>query len=253
MMVLSIITINYNNREGLAKTIRSVANQTYRDFEYIVIDGASTDGSVDVIKENDDNIDYWVSEKDSGIYHAMNKGTKVAHGNYCLFLNSGDQLIDNHVIEHILSHQFSADIVSGRVKHPDGKIIKPPRHVTMKTFIVRSMPHQSTLIKRELLLDNPYDERLRIGGDWRFFVQVLIYKNASYESIPDVISLFDTSGLSNTESERRSFEKELCRDILPIRIEEDYKYAYLKRVWKWRFKKVFDFSYWKYAVLKRYK
>ena len=87
-MKLSIITINYNNCDGLRKTIESVIAQTTRDFEYIVIDGGSTDGSVDVIKEYADYIDYWVSEPDKGIYNAMNKGTRAAHGDFLLFLNS---------------------------------------------------------------------------------------------------------------------------------------------------------------------
>ena len=89
-MKLSVITINFNNRDGLRKTIESVVNQTYNDFEYIIIDGGSTDGSVDVIKEYADRIDYWVSEPDKGIYNAMNKGIDVAKGEYCIFMNSGD-------------------------------------------------------------------------------------------------------------------------------------------------------------------
>ena len=89
-MRLSIITINYNNREGLRKTIESVVNQTYRNFEYIIIDGGSTDGSVEVVKEYADRISYWVSEPDNGIYNAMNKGVLAANGKYIQFLNSGD-------------------------------------------------------------------------------------------------------------------------------------------------------------------
>jgi glycosyltransferase involved in cell wall biosynthesis len=89
-MKLSVITINYNNAIGLRKTIESVVNQTFRDYEYIIIDGGSTDGSVDVIKEYADKIDYWVSEPDKGIYNAMNKGVAAAHGEYTNFLNSGD-------------------------------------------------------------------------------------------------------------------------------------------------------------------
>lgn len=241
-MRLSIITINYNNRDGLAKTIRSVANQTCKDFEYVVIDGASTDGSVDVIKDDAGSIHYWVSEKDNGIYHAMNKGVRVAHGDYCLFLNSGDLLIDSSVISRIFTYSFSSDIVSGSVKRTNGMVSKAPKKVTMKTFIVGSLPHQATLIKRCLLLDNPYDERFRIGGDWRFFIQVLIYKNVSYERIPVIVSLFDTSGVSSTErrnSERRLREMEMCREILPIRLEEDYKFSRYVAIWKWRMKKIY--------------
>lgn len=241
-MRLSIITINYNNKDGLINTINSVVNQTANDFEYIIIDGGSSDGSLDVIKENASSIHYWVSEKDTGIYNAMNKGTKAAHGDYCLFLNSGDSFIDREVIERALSYDFSVDVISGSIKTTTGRISTPPEYVTMKTFVLGSLPHQATFIKRELLLDNPYDERFKIGGDWRFFIQVLIYKNVSYMRIPMVISLFDTSGISSTEnkqSERRLYEKELCRDVLPSRIEDDYKYDLFVAKWKWRFYKLY--------------
>ena len=245
-MRLSIITINFNNIAGLKETIKSVIAQTDLDFEYIIIDGASTDGSVDVIKENVANISYWVSEPDTGIYNAMNKGVQAAHGDYCLFLNSGDILIDKYVIERVLSNKFAADIVSGNIKCTNGTMTKAPHKVSMKTFIVGSLPHQATLIKRDLLLKNPYDERFKIGGDWRFFIQVLIYENVSYERIPITISLFDTSGVSNTESkesERRLYEQELCRDILPSRIEQDYKFAFFIAKWKWRLKKLYILFY----------
>ena len=79
-MKYSIITVNYNNKDGLRKTIESVIHQTFRDFEFIVIDGGSTDGSAEVLKEYDAQIDYWVSEPDKGVYYAMNKGTRQAHG-----------------------------------------------------------------------------------------------------------------------------------------------------------------------------
>ena len=100
-MKFSIITINYNNCEGLRRTIESVVNQTCHDFEYIIIDGGSTDGSVDVIKQYADQIDYWVSEPDKGIYNAMNKGVAVAKGEYCLFLNSGDSLHNNSALAKV--------------------------------------------------------------------------------------------------------------------------------------------------------
>ena len=100
-MKLSVITINFNNRDGLRKTIESVVKQTYKDFEYIIIDGGSTDGSVDVIKEYADKIDYWVSEPDKGIYNAMNKGIDVAKGEYCIFMNSGDVFFSNDVYNEV--------------------------------------------------------------------------------------------------------------------------------------------------------
>ena len=110
---LSIITINLNNAAGLRKTIESVVNQTFTDYEYLIIDGGSTDGSVEVIKEFADKITYWVSEPDKGIYNAMNKGILKARGEYLQFLNSGDWLVDNEVLFRVFSLNHFEDILYG--------------------------------------------------------------------------------------------------------------------------------------------
>ena len=115
MPKLSIITINYNNLEGLKKTFESVFMQTYQDFEYIVIDGGSTDGSKEYIAENADKINYWVSEPDKGVYHAMNKGIMKANGEYLLFINSGDELFENNTIEKSLSNLHTEEIIAGNL------------------------------------------------------------------------------------------------------------------------------------------
>ena len=115
MMKYSIITINYNNKDGLKKTIESVINQSCKDFEYIIIDGGSTDGSVDVIRQYADRINYWISEPDKGVYNAMNKGVAQAHGEYLNFMNSGDCFSDNSVLENIAHSLCSYDIVTGKV------------------------------------------------------------------------------------------------------------------------------------------
>lgn len=114
-MKLSIITVNRNNTEGLRKTIESVVSQTYTDFEYIIIDGASTDGSVDIIKEYADRITYWVSEPDNGIYNAMNKGILKAKGEYLQFLNSGDWLVDEGVLQTMIKYTDDVDILIGNI------------------------------------------------------------------------------------------------------------------------------------------
>ena len=117
-MFLSIITINRNNAVGLKKTLESVASQTCRDFEHIIIDGASTDGSVDVINDYvastaGKNVSYWISEPDSGVYNAMNKGIKKAIGDYCLFLNSGDWLFNSDTVKNEKETDHTEDIDSG--------------------------------------------------------------------------------------------------------------------------------------------
>ena len=114
-MKFSIITINYNNSKGLKRTLDSIISQTCHEFEWIVIDGGSSDGSRELIEQHQDSITYWCSEPDKGIYNAMNKGVNKATGDYCLFLNSGDHLCNSKVVEHLISIPFSADIVSGDI------------------------------------------------------------------------------------------------------------------------------------------
>lgn len=153
-MKLSVITINYNNAEGLAKTMDSVFRQRFSDFEYIVIDGGSTDGSKDLIVNNQDKIAYWCSEKDSGIYNAMNKGIREASGEYLLFLNSGDFLHDFAVLEDIHPFLSGEDIVYGDLLfvHGDGKedLFVYPDVLSFEYFLERSLGHPAAFIKRAL-------------------------------------------------------------------------------------------------------
>ena len=114
-MKISIITINYNHAEGLRCTIKSTIAQTFTGYEFIIIDGGSSDGSVDVIKEYANKIDYWVSEPDGGIYPAMNKGVQQAHGKYCIFMNSGDEFYAKDVLEKIVGMELKEDIVCGDI------------------------------------------------------------------------------------------------------------------------------------------
>lgn len=223
---LSIITINYNNCDGLRKTIESVAGQTYQDYEYIVIDGGSTDGSVEVIKEYADRIDYWVSEKDRGIYHAMNKGAMAAHGEYTLFLNSGDALYKNDVLEKFLGYDVQADIVCGDIINDRGGCVQAPDDVTMEYFLLGSLPHPSSLIRRTLLGIHPYDERFKIAGDWEFFIHHLIIGNVSYQHVSVIVTLFDTTGISCTtgkDEHDAGLRHEAIKAILPMRVIKDYE------------------------------
>lgn len=223
---LSIITINYNNRDGLRKTIESVVSQTFSDFEYVVIDGGSTDGSVEVIKEYADRIDYWVSERDKGIYNAMNKGAFAAHGEYLLFLNSGDALYEKDVLQKVFESRPEADIVSCNLISDNGKVMPVPQAVTFEFFIQGTLPHPSTFIKRELFEKHSYDERYKISADWEFFMFVLVKLNASYQALPHIVSVFDTTGISSTKG-MDTKEKELLvlsmKEIVPPRVMEDYE------------------------------
>jgi Glycosyltransferases involved in cell wall biogenesis len=226
-MKLSIITINLNNKEGLRKTIESVVSQTFQDYEYIVIDGASTDGSVDVIKEYKDKITYWISEPDKGIYNAMNKGILQAKGEYCLFLNSGDWLVnDNTLLTRIFNQNFVEDIVYGNLirvsKDKEVKREKYPDLLTMQFFYSYSLPHQASFIRRVLFNDALYDESYKIVSDWFFFVEKIIFKNCSYRHFDVFFANFDINGESSSNKVHLEERKKAMDLLLPKRIQEDY-------------------------------
>lgn len=223
-MRISIITINFNNREGLSKTIESVVNQTYNNIQYIVIDGGSTDGSVDVIKAYADKIDFWVSEPDRGIYNAMNKGIDVAEGEYCLFLNSGDYLFDEKVIELITPNLGLEDFVIGRILFLDSdtySFVKYP--ISMLKFYNSSIPHPATFIKKELFLSEKYDEDLKIVSDWKFFLKKIVIEECSYKIIDNIIACFNSDGISSCNKLLVEEEREkVLQELIPTAIRMDY-------------------------------
>lgn len=202
MPKLSIITINYNNLEGLKRTVESLVNQTWREFEYIVIDGGSTDGSAEYIQSQSANIDYWVSEPDKGIFHAMNKGIKVSNGDYLLFLNSGDHFYDDTVLE--MNHPFVKyhDLVCFNLKiinTKSSKIIVPPEELRFSDMYVGSLPHQATFIKKDLFTTiGLYDENYKVVSDWKFFIVALFKNNCSYKKINATLSCYYLDGISST-------------------------------------------------------
>jgi len=202
-MKLSVITINYNNANGLQKTMQSVVGQTYKDYEYIVIDGGSKDRSADVIKEHEQSLSYWVSEKDTGIWNAMNKGIAVSKGEYCLFMNSGDYMASPDVLEKAAAYLNGKEIIYGDVyfAFEDGTITEPYHEPDMNLFKLTytNLPHQATFIKTSLLKAlGGYKEEYKVASDWFFLVQALIEHNAQFEKIPLKISYFDKTGVSST-------------------------------------------------------
>ena len=225
-MKLSVITINYNNRDGLFKTIESVVNQSSNDFEYIIIDGGSTDASIDVIKMYSDKINYWVSEPDNGIYNAMNKGIDVAKGEYCIFLNSGDSFCDYQTLSLSLPFLDGTDVVAGYAKLDTGEIGNLPKEITFQSLYNHQQPcHQSSFIKTELLKKYRYDEKYKLVSDWKFFIQIFIYDNSSFKPIDVVVSVYDTNGISSTN--RTLIDEEhvkVLRDDFPKRIYDYYLY-----------------------------
>lgn len=222
-MKLSIITVNFNHKEGLRNTINSVVSQKNFDgYEYLVIDGGSTDGSRDVILENAKRIDYWVSEKDGGIYNGMNKGIKVAKGEYLIFMNSGDTFYDDHVLADVFCHNREADFIVGN--HVVGKDVhSSPKVVTGRYMFKTSLFHQSTFIKVSNFKDRLYDERFKIVADWAHMFRRLIIENASYQHIDVVVCRCEEGGVSATHWQDVLRERQdYLKSILPERIYDDY-------------------------------
>ncbi|MGN0227063.1 MAG: glycosyltransferase family 2 protein [Paludibacteraceae bacterium] len=260
-MKLSIITINYNNAEGLRKTLASVAAQTYRNIEHIIVDGGSTDGSVDVIREYENTIKRsvtiehptiqvkWSSEPDRGIYNAMNKGIEIAIGHrvvnalnrselvedknkelsdYLYFLNSGDALASDSVLERMTATLDGSDFIVGRVNSwlNGVSIGLSPLHTekdyTMYNMFLNGINHQSVLIRRELQEQQSYDTKLKICGDWKFFVQSIVVNNATIKNVDIVFADFDRSGVSSNGKALIQERLAILKDVLPPRIAEDY-------------------------------
>jgi glycosyltransferase involved in cell wall biosynthesis len=212
-MKLSIITINYNNAEGLRKTMESVLKQTYHDFEYIIVDGASTDGSVDVVREYENQLHIthsaihllWSSEKDNGIYDAMNRGIRKAKGEYTLMLNSGDFFVDEYVLERIIPELDGTDIVQGNVieEYPD-KVIRNRGYGKSDIDFFDVMNgyflHQASFIHIDTLKKyGYYDESYKKGADTYFYITTLALGHASFKYVDVDVANFDVNGISNMQ------------------------------------------------------
>ena len=239
---ISIITINYNNAKGLQKTIQSVIHQTYKGFEYIVVDGNSSDQSREIINENakisSDILLKWISEPDNGIYNAMNKGIRMASGKYLLFLNSGDWLADNNVIELVMPYlKGEYEIVSGElvlVKNAKESIqLVPPQAVNLNYCIHSGLTHPNTFIKKDLFKKyGYYNEQNKIVSDWEFFLIVCGLKKCKYQVIPVLISFFVMDGISVQNDALLKYEtKNALKRLLPWwkKIE-----ILIRRIWKYQ-------------------
>lgn len=244
-MKYSIITVNYNNKEGLRKTIESVVSQTCRDYEFIVIDGASTDGSAEVLKEYDSHITYWVSEPDKGVYFAMNKGIAQAKGDYLNFMNSGDCFYYEDVLSRVdAQNNGDADIITGRDYHYSNELhaghasIQPPR-VSMMTFFTSTLDHQSSFIRRSLFQDSPYREDYRLVSDWIFFTEKVVSEGKRVQFIPDIVCRREEGGISEQQRERNRKEiNQWLHEYLPQGVYDDY--ATLAKLDKTSLYRLFD-------------
>ena len=252
-MKLSIITINYNNAEGLRKTLASVASQTYPNIEHIIVDGASTDGSVEVIREYENQLHIthstihllWSSEPDNGIYDAMNRGIQRATGDYIQILNSGDLLAAPDVTERMMAalhqtsniqHQTSISIFYGNMlKSYDGKTIisrdtcggKMYTPESFLYFYKGTLNHDCAYIRRDLFDKyGLYNEQMRICSDWEWYVRAIVLggEKPVYTNID--VTIFDMNGVSESHGKNAELIKkerrEYLESILPPAVLHDY-------------------------------
>jgi glycosyl transferase family protein len=198
-MKISVVTVCYNAADTIEKTILSVLNQTYHDIEYIIIDGGSTDGTVEIFRKYADRIAYWVSEPDKGIYDAMNKGIKVATGEWINFMNAGDRFKDESVIEKFFQNRvidtfgvmFGDTLFIHKNKQRIVKFGDDPHHKIMPSC------HQSIFCRKKLLDRNLFDLRYKIAADYNLFFQ-LRQMDIEFQYVPLVVAVYDaTNGISS--------------------------------------------------------
>jgi glycosyltransferase involved in cell wall biosynthesis len=231
MPKVSVITISYNNAEGLLRTMDSVIKQDYTDYEYIVIDGGSSDNSKEIINSFADKITYWVSEPDRGVYHAMNKGIAVAKGEYLHFLNAGDIYASDDVLSKVFVKDYDASLLRGIQICDYGNrqerwLNLGDRDVTLYDMYVNTLLHQATFIKSDLFQKyGLYDEDLKIVSDWKFFLQAILGGEKTIYLGFDVV-VFEMEGIS-TNKEHGDLHlherKMVTEQLFPSNILADYK------------------------------
>lgn len=220
-MKFSIITINYNNRDGLQKTINSVVSQTFKDYEWIIIDGGSTDGSRELIEQYQDSLAFWCSEPDKGVYNAMNKGIDHAKGEYLNFMNSGDTYENESTLQMVFKENITADIAYGnwlRIYPDHEKYMKAPENISLSSIYKENICHQAMFIKREIHKKEKYDERYKIYGDWALW-QKMALEGKSFQYLPYTICRFEAgAGLSDTHTKEKKIEEKWIHGIYPSNI-----------------------------------
>ena len=257
-MKLSIITINYNNAEGLRKTLASVAAQTYANIEHIIVDGGSTDGSVEVIRDysqspiaNSHEI-RWISEKDKGIYNAMNKGILMATGEYIQILNSGDILFDASVTQQMIERldQISSlreekiGILYGNMTKVNaaGQVVGKSGYTeySLRQFYSSTLNHDCAYLRKDLFEEyGLYDEQLKIVSDWKWYLQTIGLGRVKPEYVDIDVTIFDDGGISETNLALRNSERrKVLEELLPPAVLWDYdthafEMEQMKRLRRW--------------------
>ncbi|TDG37216.1 glycosyltransferase [Pedobacter changchengzhani] len=212
MPKLTVITVVYNNVRDIERTILSVLDQSYKNIEYIVIDGASTDGTLDVVMRYNDRIAKIVSEPDKGIYHAMNKGLALAEGRYVLFMNSGDEIYANHTVEDIFNTSPGADIYYGETEmyNDNWESLGKRRHEVPEEFSWKSfkfgmsVSHQAIYIRRSIV--SPFNLRYKYSADIDWIIKAS-KKASNIVNVHAYVAKYLVGGMSKQKQRESLIER----------------------------------------------
>ena len=230
-MKFSVITVNYNNFDGLKKTAESILSQTWKNFEWIIIDGGSTDGSREYIINLNDNLDknewnpisYWCSEPDKGIYNALNKGIRHCKGEYISCMNSGDTFFSEETLKLVFFKNYSDTVLYGDAlfEYSDyNEIRKYPNSMSFKWLYNETINHQASFCRAEVLKRNLFDENYKIMSDRKLWLELYL-SGYSFKHIPLIIARYDHSGISATNEEKWLVEYQKLHDeIIPHYIQK---------------------------------
>ena len=219
MPTFSVITVCYNEHKNIKRTLDSVVQQTCTDYELIVVDGGSTDGTTDIIRQYADHIAWWCSEPDGGTYNAMNKGVEHAKGEYVIFMNAGDWFYGKNVLETVKSAGLKTDVIEGYVIRSDnGKRVRDKYTDIYAHIFADTLSHQGTFVRHNLLLSHPFDEKYKIVADWKLWIEILIIERCSYAFINTNIAYNDMTGLSSDPSKVREEREQVYQELFPPHI-----------------------------------
>ena len=238
---ISIITVVFNDKIHLEETIQSVVSQSYKNTEYIIIDGGSTDGTLDIIKKHDKLINFWQSEPDKGVYNAMNKSVEYVNGEYLIFLNSGDKFFDENVIKGV----FSSDIMNFDIIYGNTVIAYDFNYSRIwESYNIKSIwkgmvtSHQSIFVKTDVMKRLMFNEEMKISADFNFIFRAYCNKN-SFLQVPITISIVTAHGIS--DKKRVQSLKEIyttVRTINPkLKHEIYYYYVFVDNFFRYILKK----------------
>ncbi|MBE7706629.1 MAG: glycosyltransferase [Cyanobacteria bacterium SIG30] len=231
MVKLSIITVCYNIKDDIEKTCESIVNQSWQDFEWIVVDGGSTDGTLEILKKYQDRINILISEKDNGIYNAMNKGIKLASGKYLNFMNGGDSFYHNNILKSIFDNkEYLSDVLYGhgyrKLNNPANNVSYAPQVLNKDFLFFRTIHHQSAFIKKDIFEKfGFYNESYKIVSDYEMWL-ILYNNNASFEYLPYIVSEYTLGGISTNYLTRKLASSERQDVILKYFTDDELKKYY---------------------------